>query len=103
MKIKKGDNVIVIAGKDKGKTGTVEQAFPKTEQVLIDGVHVVTRHQKNKRTRTAGQIVEKSTPIHVSNVSLMEGKKAVRAGYSIEKDGDKTTKTRVSRASGKKI
>ena len=103
MKIKKGDNVVVIAGKDKGKTGTVEQAFPKTDQVLIDGVHVVTRHQKNKRTRSAGQIVEKSTPIHVSNVSLLEGKKAVRTGYKIETEGDKTTKTRVSRASGKKI
>ena len=103
MKIKKGDNVIVIAGKDKGKTGTVEQAFPKTDQVLIDGVHVVTRHQKNKRTRAAGQIVEKSTPIHVSNVSLMEGKKAVRAGYKVETDGDTKTKVRISRASGKKI
>jgi len=103
MKIKKGDNVIVIAGKDKGKTGTVEQAFPKTDKVLVDGVHVVTRHQKNKRTRSVGQIIEKSTPIHVSNVSLMEGKKAVKTAYVIEKDGDKTTKTRVSRTSGKKI
>ena len=103
MKIKKGDNVIVIAGKDKGKTGTVEQTFPKAEKVLIDGVHVVTRHQKNKRTRSAGQIVEKSTPIHVSNVALMEGKKAVRVGYTIETDGDKKTKVRVARPSGKKI
>jgi len=103
MKIKKGDHVIVIAGKDKGKTGTVEQAFPKTDKVLVDGVNVKTKHQKNKRTRSAGQIVEQSTPVHVSNVSLMEGKKAVKAGYKIEKDGDKVTKTRVSRASGKKL
>jgi large subunit ribosomal protein L24 len=103
MKIKKGDNVVVISGKDKGKTGAVEQSFPKTEQVLVDGVNVKTRHQKNKRTRSAGQIVEKSAPIHVSNVALLEGKKAVRVGYKIEKDGDKLTKTRVSRASGKKI
>jgi len=103
MKIKKGDNVIVIAGKDKGKKGTVEQAFPKTEQVIIEGVNVKTRHQKNKRSAGAGQIVEKSAPVHVSNVSLMEGKKAVRSGYKMEKDGDKITKTRVSRASGKKL
>lgn len=103
MKIKKGDNVIVIAGKNKGKTGTVEQAFPKTDQVLIDGVNVVTRHQKNKRTRTAGQIVQKSTPIHVSNVALLEGKKAVRVGYLVETEGDKITKVRVARPSGKKI
>ena len=103
MKIKKGDHVIVIAGKDKGKTGTVEQAFPKTDKVLVDGVNVKTKHQKNKRTRTAGQIVEQSTPVHVSNVSLMEGKKAVKAGYKIETDGDTKTKVRVSRATGKKI
>ncbi len=103
MKIKKGDHVIVIAGKDKGKTGTVEQAFPKKEMVLVDGVNVKTRHQKNKRTRSTGQIVEKSTPIHISNVALLEGKKAVRVGYKVEKDGDKLTKTRISRASGKTI
>ncbi len=103
MKIKKGDNVIVIAGKDKGKTGKVEQAFPKTQQVLIDGVNIKIRHQKNKRMRSTGQIIEKSTPIHVSNVAFLEGKKAVRVGYKIEKDGDKVTKVRISRASGKKI
>lgn len=103
MKIKKGDNVIVIAGKDKGKTGTIDQTFPKTEQVLIDGVNVKTKHQKNKRTRAAGQILQISTPVHVSNVSLMEGKKAVRAGYKVETDGDTKTKVRISRATGKKI
>jgi len=103
MKIKKGDSVIVIAGKDKGKTGTVEQTFPKTERVLVDGVNVKTKHQKNKRTRATGQIVEKSTPVHVSNVALTEGKKAVRVGYKVETDGDTKTKVRISRASGKKI
>ena len=103
MKIKKGDNVVVIAGKDKGKTGSVEQTFPKLEKVLIEGVNVVTRHQKNKRMRSQGQIIEKSTPIHVSNVAILEGKKAVRVGYTVEKVGDTTTKTRVARPSGKKI
>jgi large subunit ribosomal protein L24 len=103
MKIKKGDNVIVIAGKDKGKTGTVEQTFPKTDQVLVEGVNIGTFHQKNKRTRSAGQIIKKSTPVHVSNVALMEGKKAVRVGYLVETNGDTTTKVRVARPSGKKI
>jgi len=103
MKIKKGDNVIVIAGKDKGKTGTIEQTFPKAEQVLVEGVNVKTRHQKNKRTRSVGQIIVKSAPIHVSNVALMEGKKAVRVGYAIETQGDTKTKVRVARPSGKKI
>jgi len=103
MKIKKGDHVIVIAGKDKGKTGTVEQAFPKTDQLLIDGVNVVTHHQKNKRSRSVGQIVKKSSPVHVSNVALVEGKKAVRVGYLVEKDGETTKKVRIARPSGKKI
>lgn len=93
----------MTTGKDKGKTGTVEQTFPKTEQVLIDGVNVKTHHEKNKRTRSAGQIIEKSAPIHVSNVAFLEGKKPVRVGYMVETDGDKTKKVRISRASGKKI
>lgn len=89
----------VIAGKDKGKTGTVLHALPATEQVVIEDVNVVKRHQKNRRAHSQGQIVELSKPIHVSNVALMEGDKTVRVGYTM-KDGKKT---RISRASGKAI
>jgi large subunit ribosomal protein L24 len=104
MKIKKGDKVIVIAGKDKGKTGSVLLSLPKLNQVVIEGVHVVTRHQKSKRSRSQGQIIEKGMPIDVSNVALIgEKNKGVRVGYSIEKDGDKSKKVRVARPSGKKI
>ena len=103
MKIRKGDTVKVIAGKDKGKTGTVLTALPDTEQVVIEGINVVTRHQKNRRTRSHGQIIEKSMPVHVSNVALMEGDKPVRVGYTYEGEGDKRTKVRVARPSGKKI
>lgn len=99
MKIKKGDNIIVRAGKDKGKTGVVTRAFPKTEQVLVEGINTIVKHQKNRRRRSQGQIIEKSAPIHVSNVALLEGKKPVRAGYTVE--GGK--KKRVSRKSGKAI
>lgn len=99
MKIKKGDNVIIIAGKEKGKTGTVVTAFPKTEQVVVEGINTIKRHTKNRRMRSQGQIVEMDAPIHVSNVALVEGKKAVRVGYSVE--GGK--KERVARPSGKKI
>jgi len=91
--------VKVIAGKDKGQTGTVLTAHPDTDQVTIEGINVVKRHQKNRRTRSQGQIIEISKPIHVSNVALMEGDKTVRAGYEV-KDGQKT---RISRASGKAI
>lgn len=103
MKLKKGDSVIVIAGKDKGKTGTIVKTLPKTDQVIIDGINTVTRHQKSRQTRSQGQIIEKSMPIHVSNVAYAEGKKAVRLGYKVEGEGDKATKVRIARPSGKTI
>jgi len=103
MKIKKGDTVKVIAGKDKGKTGTVLSTLPETEQVVVDNINVATKHQKNRRSRSQGQIIEKNMPIHASNVALMEGDTAVRVGYIFEGEGDKRTKVRVARPSGKKI
>jgi len=103
MKIKKADTVKVIAGKDKGKTGTILMTLKDTDQVVIEGINVAKRHTKNKRTRSQGQIIEKSMPIHVSNVGLMEGDKTVRVGYKIEGEGDKAKKVRVARPSGKKI
>lgn len=103
MKIKKGDNVMVIAGKDKGKTGSVVRTFPQTNQVLIDGVNVKTRHQKNRRVRSQGQVIEKPSPIDVSNVALVVDKKPVRVGYKIEGEGKDAKKVRVARPSGKTI
>ncbi len=103
MKIRKGDTVKVLTGKDKGKTGTVLTAMPKLDTVVIEGINVVKRHQKNRRTRSQGQIIEKSMPIHVSNLSLLEGDKPVRVGYTFEGEGEKRKKVRVARPSGKKI
>jgi len=99
MKIRTGDTVKVIAGKDKGKTGTVLRTVADANQVIIEGLNVSKRHQKAKRKGSVGQIIEKSMPIDASNVALMEGDKAVRVGYSIA-DGKKV---RVARPSGKKI
>jgi len=99
MKIKKGDTVKVIAGKDKGKTGEVLAIHTTTNQVTIEGLNVSKRHQKAKSKGTAGQIIEKSMPINASNVALMEGDKAVRVGFEMQ-DGKKV---RVARPSGKKI
>ncbi|MCA9364208.1 50S ribosomal protein L24 [Candidatus Kaiserbacteria bacterium] len=103
MKIKKGDNVVVIAGKDRGKTGTVVRAFPKKEQVLVDGVNVAHRHQKSRRRGQQGQIIEKAMPVHVSNVALKDGKRGApgRVGYMIE--GEASKKVRITRPSGEKI
>lgn len=99
MKIKKGDNVIVIAGKDKGKTGSVEKVFAKVSMVLVSGVNTMTKHQKNRRTRSQGQVIKKAAPIHISNVAFVEGGKPVRVGYKVTDD----KKGRVSRKSGKAI
>jgi large subunit ribosomal protein L24 len=103
MKIRKGDTVIVRTGKDKGKTGTVLSVLRKSDAVVIEGLNVVKRHQKNRRARSQGQIIEKSMPLHISNVGLMVGDKAVRTGYQIEGEGEKRTKVRVARPTGKKV
>lgn len=71
MKIKKGDKVVVITGKDKGKTGEVVRAFPRENAVLIDGVGMVKRHHRGAKGQT-GRIVEKPRPINVSNVKLIK-------------------------------
>jgi large subunit ribosomal protein L24 len=68
MKIKKDDNVIVITGKDKGKTGKIVRAFPRESKVLIEGINIKKVHQKSRRQDAKGKTIEKSFPIHVSNV-----------------------------------
>ncbi len=68
MHVKKGDKVIVISGKDKGKSGSILEAFPRSEKVLIDGVNIKKVHQKPRKQNEKGKVVEKAMPIHVSNV-----------------------------------
>jgi large subunit ribosomal protein L24 len=99
MKIKKNDNVIVIAGKDKGKTSKVMKAFPKCDLVIVEGVNMKKKHERARKSNSKGQIVEKAMPIHVSNVMLLEGKKGVRVG---KKMIDKKS-VRVSKKTGKEI
>ena len=101
MKLKKGDQVIVLTGKDKGKKGEILEAIPSSDRVIVQGVKVVKKH--NKPTQfSAGGIEEKELPIHVSNVALVDPKKgkATRVGYKVLKDGKKV---RVAKASGETI
>lgn len=70
MHVKKGDNVIVLAGKDKGKVGKILQAFPRQQQVLVEGVNTKKVHERSKKSGTKGTVIEKIFPIHVSNVKL---------------------------------
>ncbi len=105
MKIRKGDKVVVIAGRDVGREGTVIHADPATQRVLVQGVSMIRKNTKvnyqGRRGAKEGGIVTQEALVHVSNVALIdpETKKATRAGYRT--DGD--TKVRVSRASGKDI
>ena len=98
MKIKKGDKVIVITGKDKGKTGEVTKAMPKENKVIVSGVNLAKRHQKPSQ-ENAGGIVSKEMPIHVSNVALVDPKsgKATRVAIRVEEGG---RKVRVAKRSG---
>lgn len=91
MKIKTGDKVRVIVGKDNGKEGKVLQVFPKLERVVVEGINLMTKHLR-KQGQRAGQKIEFPSPIHVSNVKLISPKsgKIGRVGYkSIEQDGKK--------------
>ncbi len=99
MKIKKGDNIIVITGKDKGKTGSVEKVFPKKDLVLVQGVNVVKKHQKSRKDAGKGQVIEKAMPIHISNVSIAVSGKKSRVGFKIKGDD----KVRVAKKGGKEI
>ena len=101
MKIKKGDQVIVVAGKDKGKTGEVLKVMPKDRKVLVQGINVVKKHQKPTQYAPGG-IIEKSMPIDISNVALADpkDKKPTRVGVKVLSDG---RKVRVAKRSGEII
>ncbi len=100
MRIKKDDMVTVLTGKDKGKKGKVLKVLPAKERVIVEGINIQTKHQK--QTRTAGsEIKHQEGPIHISNVMLIDGKtkEATKVGYRME--GDK--KIRFSKKSGNAI
>ncbi len=98
MKIKQGDKVIVIAGKDKGKEGIVQKVHPHVEKVVVEGVAVRKRHKKPTQQTPEGSIVEMYAPIHVSNVAIIDPKtkKPTRVGYKVVKD----KKVRYAKKSG---
>ena len=99
MKIKKGDTVKVIAGKDKGKEGKVLAVNVKDNTVIVEGINMVTKHSKPSAANQAGGITTKEAALHVSNVMLVIDGKATRVGFQM--DGDK--KVRVAKATGKVI
>ena len=101
LKFKKGDEVIVIAGKDKGKTGKITKMQPDILKVIVSGVNKVKKHQKPDNNQ-AGGIVEKEMPIQISNLSFYDSasKKGVKLGY---KFNNKNEKIRIIRSTGKEV
>ena len=100
MKIRKGDTVLVIAGKDKGKEGTVDRVLPKENKVVVTGINTAVRHQRPAPANEQGGRIDKDMPIDVSNVMLVHKGKPVRVGYRTESDG---RKVRIARPSGEVI
>ena len=99
MKLRKGDHVRAITGKDKGKEGVVERVMPKDDKVLVSGVSTASKHQRARRANEQSGIIDKDMPIHVSNVMYLHKGKTVRLGYA-ENDGKKI---RIARPSGEEV
>ena len=101
LKLKKGDKVIVITGKDKGKTGEITKVLVKESKVLVSGINVAKRHTKPSQ-ENAGGIISKEMPIHISNVAFVDPKtsKPTRLGVKVDKDG---RKVRVAKKSGEVV
>ncbi|MGA0531752.1 50S ribosomal protein L24 [Hansschlegelia sp. KR7-227] len=100
-KIKKGDKVVVLAGRDKGKTGEVLKVIPTETRAIVRGVNVVMRHQRQTQSQEGG-IIRKEAAIHLSNIALADPKdgKATRVGFKVLDDG---RKVRVATRSGEQI
>jgi large subunit ribosomal protein L24 len=100
MKLKKGDRVRVITGKDKGKEGVIDRVMPKENKVIVTGVNIASKHQKARRANEQAGIIDKDMPMDASNVMFVHKGKTVRLGYSIDKKGEKV---RVARPSGEEV
>jgi large subunit ribosomal protein L24 len=100
MKLRKGDTVIVISGKDKGKEGTVSHVMPSSNKVIVDGVNVAKKHQKPRKANEQGGVIDRDMPIEASNVMLVHKGKPTRVGFKVKADG---TKVRIARSTGEEI
>jgi large subunit ribosomal protein L24 len=104
MKIKKGDTVVVISGKDKGAKGKVIKAFPETSRILVEGVNRIKKHTRitqNQRGAQSGGIITQEASIHVSNVMVVDADgKPTRVGY---RENDEGKRVRISRRTGKDL
>ena len=102
IRLKKGDNVVVLAGKYKGQTGTIAATHPRTNKVTIEGVNVVKRNLKRSQQNPQGGVREFARPLPVSNVAIVEptSKKPSKIGYTFDKEGNKV---RIYKRTGKEV
>jgi len=100
IKLKKGDEVIVLTGKDKGKTGKIIKMIPKLSKAIVSDINKVKKHQKPDNNQPGG-IIDKEMPLHISNLAFYDPqlKKGIKIGYKISKD----KKTRINKSTGKEI
>ncbi len=105
LKIKKGDTVRVIAGKDKGKEGKVIEVYAKSDRVKVEGVNIVSKHTKPSMSNQAGGIIEQEAPIHISNVMYVSDGEPTRVGFTFDGEdaNGKPIKKRVAKKTGKVI
>src|SRR5215218_3084026 len=101
-RIRQGDSVVILSGKDRGKTGRVRTVLPKESRVVVEGVNIVKRHTKARGPGQPGGIIEKEAPLHISNVAIADPSsgKPTRVGFRVESDG---TKVRVAKKSDQVI
>jgi large subunit ribosomal protein L24 len=100
MKLKKGDTVVVISGKDKGSEGEIAQVLPSDNKVIVNGVNTAKKHSKPSKGNQQGGIIDRDMPIDASNVMFVHKGKPTRVGYQINSDG---TKVRIAKRSGEVI
>jgi large subunit ribosomal protein L24 len=97
MKLKKGDRVVVLSGKDRGKEGVIQTVFPAKNKVIIQGINVARKHQKSSSATIQAGIIDKNMPMDASNVAIVVGGKPSRIGYQVQADG---SKVRIAKRTG---
>ena len=103
VKLKRGDMVKVIAGKEVGRTGRVLMIDREKSKIIVEGLNMQTKHQKSNRTNQTGGITRREAPFHISNVMYLHKDKPTRLGYKLEESGGKVVKKRYAKSTGEVI
>jgi large subunit ribosomal protein L24 len=100
LKLRKGDTVMVLSGPYKGHQGKITRALPKVNKVIVEGVNIAKKHQRQTQVRVKGGIIDKDMPMPASNVAIIGKKGPTRIGFEVKEDG---TKVRIDRSTGEEI